>query len=229
MQIIAKTFDRIGSGITSLGAVIFVLLMVITSMIFFSHTLFLQVFPENMSLWEKRMATWVMALGWELTVLITTCNTRYIDKRIPWLMAIASGIIVLFFIQAFDLSLTGLQIAQRWFVGVLVATINWIYADLFYAKWTERTSTLAMPKQVDDLSAQVKQLTADLHQRDADLHECRAKLQHSERELMELRAFKKQTLAALVCPYCNVQQSSTDALRSHKGHCSENPKNKTHA
>jgi hypothetical protein len=224
---IKRLFDHIGSWFTSLAAVIFVLVMVITSMIFFSHTLFLQVFPDSMTLWEKRMATWVMALGWELTVLITTCNTKHIDKRIPWLMAIASGVIVLFFIQAFDGSLTALQIAQRWFVGVLASVINWIYADLFYAKWLERSNALVMPRELEQLRSKVIELSEKVQHRETALNEYRAQVQADAAELKELRAFKKQTLAGLVCPYCNVQQTSTDALRSHKGHCSENPKNKT--
>jgi hypothetical protein len=223
---IARLFDHIGSWFTSLAAVIFVLVMVITSMIFFSHTLFLQVFPDSMTLWEKRMATWVMALGWELTVLITTCNTKHIDRRIPWLLAVASGVIVLFFIQAFDDSLSALQIAQRWFVGVLASVINWIYADLFYAKWQERSNALSMPIELEQLRARVQELDQQVLHRDSVLKEYKAQVQADTAEMKELRAFKKQTLAGLVCPYCNVQQTTTDALRSHKGHCLQNPKNK---
>src|SRR5690242_14626133 len=114
---IERVFDIIGEGITSLGAVIFVMFMTITGMIFFSHTLFSHVFPTTMEPWEKLAATWLMALGWEFTVLITTCNTRHINKYIPVIMALCSGIIVLFFIQAFDNNKTMLEISQRWFVG----------------------------------------------------------------------------------------------------------------
>ena len=91
MKPIYTLFDNIGHAITSLAAVIFVMLMTITGMIFFSHTLFNQVFPTSMSDWEKLVATWLMALGWEFTVLITTCNTRHINKNIPaiWPLPVA--------------------------------------------------------------------------------------------------------------------------------------------
>jgi hypothetical protein len=220
-----KFFDLIGNAITSLGAVIFVLLMVITGMIFFSHTLFLEVFPASMQPWEKILATWVMALGWELTVLITTVNTKHINKRIPWLMAIASGVIVLFFIQAFDGSLTGLQITQRWFVGLLAAALNYIYADLFYAKWQERNSTLAMPKELEENRTKVLHLLTELDQCQTTFNQSRSKLNEVEAELKELRAFRKKVDADLTCPHCKLPQLSYGTLRAHQGHCSKNPKN----
>jgi hypothetical protein len=222
---IARFFDLIGNAITSLGAVIFVLLMVITGMIFFSHTLFLEVFPASMQPWEKLLATWVMALGWELTVLITTVNTKHINKRIPWLMAIASGVIVLFFIQAFDGSLTGLQITQRWFVGLLAAALNYIYADLFYAKWQERNSTLAMPKELEENRTKVLHLLTELDQCQTTFNQSRSKLNEVEAELKELRAFRKKVESELTCPHCRQPQPGYGTLRAHQGHCSKNPKN----
>lgn len=232
-SIITSLFDTLGRAFTSIGAVIFVMVMIITAMIFFSHTLFLQVFPETMAPWEKSVATWAMALGWELTVLITTCNTAHISKRIPGLMAIASGVIVLFFIQAFDDSLTVLQYVQRGLVGVLAASINYIYADLFYSKWQERTNALQMPARLKELEAQVEQLEADLQESDAELEQSQAKvkeftaeLKEQEREIKQLESFKAKIEQSLKCPYCSQAQTSQDALRSHKGHCSLNPKNK---
>lgn len=222
---ISKLFDHIGSAITSLGAVIFVLLMIITGMIFFSHTLFLQVFPASMQEWEKILATWVMALGWELTVLITTVNTKHINKRIPWLMAIASGVIVLFFIQAFDRSLTALEIAQRWFVGLLAAALNYIYADLFYAKWQERNSNLAMPGLVIKLDADLTDLRAALHDAQRQLREAQAELQQVRPKVKELESLKAKDERDRTCPWCKEIQDNTRSLNSHKGHCPKNPRN----
>ena len=132
-----------------------VMLATLIGMVLFSHTLFLSVFPPSMATWERMLATWFMAIGWEATVLITTVNTRHLNKNIPWIMAICSGLIVLFFIQAFDTTQPWLTIAQRWLVGSLAAAINYIYADLFYAKWNERTELIERPMKLTDLQSRV--------------------------------------------------------------------------
>lgn len=221
---ISKLFDTIGRAFTSIGAVIFVMTMVIASMIFFSHTLFLEVFPESMTLWEKKAATWAMALGWELTVLITTVNARHLSKRLPWLMAIASGVIVLFFIHAFDLSLERLQLAQRWFVGILAATINYIYADLFYSKWKERTDTIERPARLQHAESKVVELQSALDETRAALQQSGATVQQQRADLKELAAFRTKTERELTCPYCKVPQNTYGTLRAHQGHCDKNPK-----
>ncbi len=130
-------FERIGYSVTSMAAVIFVLVMTIIAMIFFSHTLFYEIFPPEMAEWEKSIATWTLAFAWELTVLITTCNTQFIHRRIPIAMAICSGFIILLFIHGFDSHLSGLEYFKRWFIGILVATINIVFSGLFYSKWCE--------------------------------------------------------------------------------------------
>jgi predicted neutral ceramidase superfamily lipid hydrolase len=222
----AKLFDRIAQAITSLGAVVFVMLMTITGMIFFSHTLFNQVFPGTMDAWEKLMATWVMALGWEFTVLITTVNTKHINKHIPAIMAACSGIIVLFFIQAFGDELSWLQLMQRWFVGILVATINYIYAELFYAKWQERQTQQALPLQVTELSGKLIERERNVIDLQWNLNEAQSKMVQIESELKELRELRKRMNEELTCPHCQVVQANHNTLRAHKGHCSENPINK---
>lgn len=208
-------FDKIGQAITSLGAVIFVLIMVIIAMVFFSHTLFTQALPVTMASWEKMTAAWVMALGWELTVLVTTCNTKHLNKNIPALMAICSGIILLFFVQAFDTTQTVLILCQRWFVGILIASINYIYADLFYAKWGERMQLIEQPMKLNELQSEVNELQSEVN-------ESRPKII----ELKELQRFKTKIDMELTCPHCKVKQIGFGTLHAHKGHCSSNPKNK---
>jgi hypothetical protein len=228
-----KIFDAIGRTITSLAAVIFVMLMTITGMILFSHTLFAHIFPEGMARWEKIAATWFMALGWEFTVLITTCNTKHINKHVPAIMAICSGIIVLFFIQAFDTEQTTLILAQRWFVGVLAATINYIYADLFYAKWRERKDYIDYPLKVIQLESLLRdaeqnynELQSDMKHSQSLLIEARQMNNDLQQEVIQLKRFKNEHESKLICPYCKVNQQSSDSLRVHKGRCSQNPKNK---
>lgn len=233
MKTLNQLFDRIGAAITSLAAVIFVMLMTITGMIFFSHTLFSAIFPASMQPWEKVAATWVLALGWEFTVLITTVNTRHINRHVPLLMAVASGVIVLFFIQAFDGTQPALIIAQRWFVGLLAATINYIYADLFYAKWNERNQQQQLPTKLVDLerqlvesSSRLVQVQSDLDQSRSSLVQVQSQLDERGRKLAELERFRKEVEAELTCDHCRTVQKSYGALRAHKGHCKANPINK---
>lgn len=221
-----KIFDTIARVITSMGAVLTVMLTTITSMVFFSHTLFGGVFPVLMDTWEKSFATWLMAISWEATVLITTVNVRHVNKHIPGIMAICSGVIVLFFIQAFDGTQEPLTLVQRWFVGVLAATINYIYADLFYAKWVERTNLIEAPFKQEELQAKlneseraVQELRAEVEQSRAALNQVRGQLQQTEPELKELRALRLQFTKERTCPHCKVEFTSPDALRSHKGRC----------
>lgn len=226
MKALTQFFDTIGSIITSLAAVIFVMLMTITGMIFFSHTLFSEIFPATMRGWEKAGATWVLALGWEFTVVITTCNSRHINRHIPLVMAVASGIVVLFFIQAFDGTQGALIIAQRWFVGLLAATINYIYAELFYAKWTERNQQQLLPRQLDETRTTLVQLRSELDEARSALVQAQRDLDERGRKVVELERFRKEVQSELTCEHCHTVQKTYGALRAHKGHCKANPINK---
>jgi hypothetical protein len=206
-QIVAK-------AITSLGSVIFVMLMVVAAMVFFSHTLFTQALPAVMSDWEKTAAAWLMALGWELTVLVTTCNVKHLHSRIPAIMAICSGIILLYFVQAFDSAQSLLIISQRWFIGILIASINFIYAELFYKKWQEFKDSIELPGRLIHLESSVNELQSALNQAQSRLT-----------ELYSLKQFKAQVTKELTCPHCNLLQPSYGSLHAHKGHCSKNPRN----
>lgn len=208
-------FEKTGRAITSLGAVIFVMLMVITAMVFFSHTLISEALPATMNEWEKFAAAWTLAIGLECTLLLCTCNVKLLHPRIPLLMAIASGFILLFFIQAFDASQNWLVISQRWFVGLLVAAINYTYAELFYKKWLDFIAHKEAPLKLIELQSTVNELQSKVIQAES-----------MQQEFKELQRFQKQVNKELTCPHCKVQQISYGTLHAHKGHCQENPKKK---
>ena len=106
--------EKIANLITSLGTVIFVLLMTVIAMIFVGHGLYYQVFLKNMAPWQADVAAWVLSFGVETTVLVITCNVKYFSSRqLPVFFAICSGFIVLFFIQAFDLSQSSIDLSIR--------------------------------------------------------------------------------------------------------------------
>lgn len=208
-------FANIGKAITSLGAVIFVMLMVVCAMVFFSHTLFTQALPASMAPWERMASAWFMAFGWELTVLVTTCNVKHLNKNIPAIMAVCSGVILLYFVEAFDWSQTFLIVSQRWFVGVLIASVNYIYADLFYKKWMEYNQVNELPTKVNELEQTVIQLQSALNEAQSGMN-----------ELHSLKRFREKTMKELTCPHCKQQFEGYGTLHAHKGHCTQNPKNK---
>src|SRR5688500_13716797 len=113
-----KLFEQIGFAITSMAAVIFVLILTLLGLLTFTHTLFFEVLPQTITGWERYLASWMLALGWEFTLLITTCNTQFLHRRIPLVAAIASGVIVLFFIEAFSFDLPTIELCKRWFIGL---------------------------------------------------------------------------------------------------------------
>jgi hypothetical protein len=218
-----QIFDRIGYAITSLASVIFVLMMTIIAMIFFSHTLFYEIFPQAMTEWEKSIATWTLAFAWELTVLITTCNTQFIHKKIPIIMAVCSGLIILFFIHGFDLDLSWLEYFKRWFIGILVAAINIVFSGLFYSKWSES-------KKQKSLEERLKEVESDFNNQAIELARTISKLDASKSDFdrlfsysEELEVFKAKEISKLTCPYCQTIHKDVYHLTSHKGSCAVNP------
>jgi hypothetical protein len=207
-------FENIGRAITSLGAVIFVMLMVVCAMVFFSHTLFTEALPASMAPWEKMAAAWFMAFGWELTVLVTTCNVKHLNRNIPLVMAVCSGVILLYFVEAFDLSQTFLIVSQRWFVSVLIASVNYIYADLFYKKWQEYNQVNELPVRLNELQSRVNELQSALDESQSGINELRS-----------LRAFRAKIVKDLTCPHCKVEFETFGTLHAHKRHCTQNPIN----
>ena len=218
-------FDRVASGITSLGAVLCAMLFMIVGSLFFSHTLFIHIFPDTMSTWEKLASGWFMAIGWEFTVLIATVNPRHVPPVIAKILALCSGVIVLFFIDAFATDITTATTVQRLFVGALVSVVNYIYVHLFSKKWNERIYTQTLPAINEQLESRVRHLEAELKQVGARVEQRESELKQTGAKLEELEAYKRRTDDDLTCPYCRQVQKTRGSLVTHKGHCSHNPKN----
>lgn len=213
-----RFFETLGKAITSMSAIIFVLVMVIASGTFFSHTLFYEVFPKGMAEWEKSIATWTLACAWELTVLLTTVNTQYISRKIPYAMAVCSGLIILLFLHGFDEGLSPLDYIKRFFIGILVSYINVVFSSLFLSAWKES-------RKEKNLAARLSELEM-LHLEHAnELAKTRNELERSKKDFdqlflltEELEKFKKEELAKRTCE-CGVTLESIYKLTSHKSKC----------
>lgn len=227
-------FDRISEGINSHGAVIIVMFMAMSGMLVASHTFYGSVLPDYMSWWEAMIASWVLAFAWESTVLITTTNADLLPEKTADRMAICSGIMMLFFIKAFDINeLRQLSIyeailltVQRIFVAILTAFISKIFAVLSNKKWKLRLAELGAPARSIVLESEVIELKSKLIQFDSRVIQLESDLKKSESERIKLQTFKDQYDADCTCQYCGHKEKSPQSLSIHKGRCLENPINK---
>lgn len=223
MKITYRPFDHISRAIYSQGLITAVMLFVIAYMTMFSHTLFLQVLPTRMPEEQRDLSAWLMAIGWDLTLLVTMGNPQHIHRSIPWIGAVASGIIVLFFFEAFDFRQEPLLITQRWFSGILAAVVAFIYTRLFHAKHQHRDGLEQMPQRIAQLEAALDQERSRMHQNAAELTQARAELEQSKAELAQAKAKLAKHDAELVCPFCQLPQENSRSLNTHKGYCTSNP------
>lgn len=217
-------FERIGFAITSMAAVIFVLILTLLGLLTFTHTLFFEVLPQTITGWERYMASWMLALGWEFTLLITTCNTQFLHRRIPLIAAIASGIIVLFFIEAFSFDLPTIELSKRWFIGLLVATINFIYTELFYAKWKELHRTKDLNTRIIELEQVVVGKTTEVGTLQDRLAKTNADIERLVNYVTELEAFKEREMEKVTCRFCKTVFPTIFHLNNHRRNCGSNPK-----
>lgn len=218
-----KLFEYIGNMITSMAAVIFVLVMTITGLITFTHTLFNEVLPATMTGWERELASWLLALGWEFTLLITTCNTQHLNRKIPAFVAIASGVIVLFFIHAFDAGQPDIELYKRWFIGLLISAINYIFTELFYSKWKEKQLNKSQAERVIELETILESRQTQLTEAVTNLQGTKTDLEKLTCYVAELEEYKQREIAKLTCPHCQQVFETIYKLTSHKGVCGSNP------
>lgn len=219
-------FQRLGYIITGMNAVIFVLVMTIIGMIFLSHGLYLQIFSKVMEPWHATVASWTLALGWECTVLVTTCNVKYVNRKLPMFLAICSGLIVLFFIKGFDSNQSILELLMRWFLSGIVAIINFVFSELFYSKWKENIQEHETLNQLEKLRMKYDELLLDLGKSQSDLNDARSEIEQNSLQLKELEAFRDQQYAALTCPICGMRFSSVYKMAAHKAQCNKTKESK---
>lgn len=220
-----RIVTQIADVITSLGTVIFVLLMTVIAMIFVGHGLYYQVFMRCMSPWQAEIASWVLSFGVETTVLVITCNVKYFGSRhLPVFFALCSGFIVLFFINAFDLSQPGLDIAVRWFMGLLVSGVNYVYSELFVKKFNDMQFATSLLGQIETLKQQNDEYDQRLSKTASELTKAQQDVERLINYVTELEVFKKKEMDKVTCGFCKQVFKSVYHLNSHMGNCDSNPK-----
>ncbi len=220
-----KFVSQTADVITSLGTVIFVLLMTVCAMIFVGHGLYYQVFIKCMSPWQAEIASWVLSFGVETTVLVITCNVKFFSSRqMPAFFAICSGFIVLFFIKAFDFNQSALDIAIRWFMGLLVSGVNFVYSELFVKKFQETQSTTNILDQIEVLESQNIACNEDLGKVKSDLTKANQDIERLVDYVTELETFKKIEMNKVTCRFCKQVFKTVYHVNSHMRNCDSNPR-----
>jgi len=219
-----RIVSSIANTITSLGMVIFVLLMTVVAMIFVGHGLYYQVFVKCMSPWQAEIASWVLSCGVETTVLVITCNVKYFGSRqLPTFFAICSGFIVLFFIDAFNTTQPSLDIAVRWFIGLLVCGLNYVYSELFVKKFNDEQQAIDLFKKIETLTEKNMQYNRAVSTLTSELSTAKEEAIRLRKSVEELEEYKRKEMEKLTCVHCQQQFDSYHRLNWHKGVCSSNP------
>jgi uncharacterized membrane protein len=215
-----KLIFPVGEYFNSLEAIIILMLLILIAGAFISHVLFYRAFPNDMLEHQKIIASWLFAAVWEFTVLLTAANKDLLPKNATLIFAVCSGIILLFFVNAFDPHLH--QSASSWsqscFAAILFGVLNYMYSELFVKKW-QQIKSKDLDSKVIELESVVNEFSIKLNQAEAALNETEAKLIHFEQ-------LEQERIKELTCPHCHNFQETYGRLVAHKGHCPENPKNK---
>lgn len=92
--------------------------------------------------------------------------------------------------------------------------------EQYLVKYGNAARELAATKAtVNTLRDQLEQFSSNSQKNAATETEATRKLQQLEKELHELRQYKKQVTAACTCRYCNTVFESEASKRSHEGKC----------
>jgi len=137
-------------------------------------------------------------------------------------MAVCSGFIVLFFLHAFDTDQD--LLAQRWFIGVLITLIDYLYTHLFYSKLLETREREDLKAKVSTMGAIINEKNIELTTETQKLLDNELNLERLSKYVIELEGYKEREIQRNSCPYCGKIMDSKPHLVSHKGRCEKNPR-----
>jgi hypothetical protein len=219
-----KLFLRLANAIMSVHAILLILLFTLVGLLTVTHTLFNEVLPNSIQGFERVVATWGLSVAWEASLLICTVSSQLLPKRITSLMALCSGVIVLFFIHAFANDQPPLEIIKRWFVGVLITLVNFLYTSLFFARWKELQEHKNLASRVAELETSLEAKAAELIKTQYQLTKSKQDVERLVNNVAELEVFKKSEIEKVTCSFCRQVFSSVYVLASHRTKCNVNPK-----
>lgn len=163
--------------------------------------------------------------GVETTVLVITCNVRFFSsKRLSVFFAVCSGLIVLFFINAFDFLQGPLDLAIRWFMGLLVSGVNYVYSELFVKKLNDMQFTTNLLAEIKMLKQENGEYNQELAITKVNLAKAKQDAEQLVDYVEELEVFKKKEMDKVTCKFCKTIFPTIFHLNSHMRNCDSNPK-----
>lgn len=141
-------FDKAGNFLTSFAAVFIGLMLLIGFLIFETQTLFERILP--MSSWKATVASTLLAIVYEFTILLFTVNSNRISKSIPIILAGVSFAFHAWFWEVWEggAFITFFKIT----VSMVLSYLNYAYSELFFKVWSERLEIQKRQKELDNLT-----------------------------------------------------------------------------
>lgn len=207
-----KRFDDIARFFTSLQAVIIGLLLLIGFMVFETQTLFYNMLPD-MGEAKRLIASVLVAIVFEFSVLITTANSNHLSKKVPVVLAVCGFFLIVWFWRAWEGS--AILVFYKFFVSALQAYLNYLYSDLFLSKWNEK----GMLADINDIERKMDQKLSQYDRIESELNEINSEIDDANQLLND----KIRKLDENTCPHCGDVMNGTNGLNAHVGRCKENP------
>jgi len=150
MKITYNTFDKAGNFLTSFAAVFLGLILLIGFLIFETQTLFERILPMNS--WKATVASALIAIVYEFTILLFTVNSNRISKSVPIILSAVSFIFHAWFWEIWE---GGPWICFfKTVVSIVLAYLNYAYSELFFQVWTDRIA-------IQQNAVRIKELTCE--------------------------------------------------------------------
>ncbi|NJO88944.1 MAG: hypothetical protein HC831_08295 [Chloroflexia bacterium] len=159
-------FDRFAEFLTSIRAVILAMICLLLFLMIETQTLFNRQLPDDVFPALRILASFAVAIVFEMTVLIFTANASHRGKyqgpdyTVPKILAWFHFIINLHFWQAWDFANHRdlVDSSYRFFLSALFSYLGYIYAALFVRKYEERKQELRDLQETDRILAEAAEL-----------------------------------------------------------------------
>ncbi|MEO9474162.1 MAG: hypothetical protein ABJG41_01465 [Cyclobacteriaceae bacterium] len=199
-----------------------------------------KVFPELPFDWLNKLHSFIVVIIFEV-VLVTF--VREGKRGYSIFFTICIWVLSLIYYDASELIASSQwQNATAAAVYSTIFTISiFMFSEMLAELYQGENMVQILSTKIQQLQAELKESAHNLNERHAELAEVQAKFQESQSQLLKSQA-EATSLASqvtkyqkaeesrkqdLTCEHCKTFVAESEAnLRSHKGHCPDNPKNK---
>ncbi|MFY0628716.1 MAG: hypothetical protein JXR07_20655 [Reichenbachiella sp.] len=211
---------RFAEIITSLGALMLPMLIIICGLAITGGELLHKSFPDSMTTGLKVTASVFFGIILALALTTISVNKDLIKGKyvwiIPLMLAVFSAILLMFFFEVFENWHTDLWHEKflKIFLSVFFAFLEFIFVMLFIKKLAKSTTDIKLESRIAKLNDQIKKLFAT----NAKLQETNSQLKTNHQQLIELRKENKKLVEDLTCKKCHKMKKAR-SIASHENKC----------